>query len=85
LLPTDTRGLKPIYVEVCYWVLLFMSLVILQYLYSLQIKGDSQKKYGDEWIVSWPWSFIAGERKTQYPILEDAGGGGGGGGSVGVV
>jgi hypothetical protein len=30
--------------EVCYWALLFMPLVILLYLYSLQIKGDSQKK-----------------------------------------
>jgi hypothetical protein len=30
--------------EVCYWALLFMPLVILQYLYSLQIKGVSQKK-----------------------------------------
>jgi hypothetical protein len=30
--------------EVCYWALLFLPLVILQYLYSLQIKGDSQKK-----------------------------------------
>jgi hypothetical protein len=38
--PTDTRGLKPIYMEVCYWALLFMPLVILQYLYSLQIEGD---------------------------------------------
>jgi hypothetical protein len=32
---------KPIYMEVCYWALLFMPLVILQYLYSLQIKGDT--------------------------------------------
>jgi hypothetical protein len=30
--------------EVCYWALFFMPLLILQYLYSLQIKGDSQKK-----------------------------------------
>jgi hypothetical protein len=30
--------------EVCYWALLFMPLVILLYLYSLQIKGDSHKK-----------------------------------------
>jgi hypothetical protein len=30
--------------EVCYWALLFMPLVILLYLYSLQIKGDSNKK-----------------------------------------
>jgi hypothetical protein len=29
---------------VCYWALLFMPLVTLQYLYSLQIKGDSNKK-----------------------------------------
>jgi hypothetical protein len=37
-------GLKPIYMEVCYWALLFMPLVILQYLYSLQIKGESNKE-----------------------------------------
>jgi hypothetical protein len=30
--------------EVCYWALLFMPLVIVLYLYSLQIKGDSNKK-----------------------------------------
>jgi hypothetical protein len=30
--------------EVCYWALLFMPLVILLYLYSLQIKGDSNKQ-----------------------------------------
>jgi hypothetical protein len=30
--------------EVCYWALLFMPIVILLYLYSLQIKGVSQKK-----------------------------------------
>jgi hypothetical protein len=30
--------------EVCYWALLFMPLVILLYLYSLQLKGDSNKK-----------------------------------------
>jgi hypothetical protein len=30
--------------EVCYWALLYMPLVILLYLYSLQIKGDSNKK-----------------------------------------
>jgi hypothetical protein len=29
--------------EVCYWALLFMLLVILQYLYSLQMKGDQKK------------------------------------------
>jgi hypothetical protein len=40
----NENGLKPIYMEECYWALLFMSLVILQYLYSLQIKGDSNKK-----------------------------------------
>jgi hypothetical protein len=32
LFPTDTRGLKPIYMEVCYWALLFMPLVILHHL-----------------------------------------------------
>jgi hypothetical protein len=31
--------------EVCYWTLILMPLEILQYLYSLQIKGDSQKKF----------------------------------------
>jgi hypothetical protein len=36
----NESGLKPIYMEVCYWALLFMPPVILQYLYSLQIKGD---------------------------------------------
>jgi hypothetical protein len=40
LFPTDTRGLKRIYMEVRYWALLFMPLVILQHLYSLQIKGE---------------------------------------------
>jgi hypothetical protein len=43
LFPADTRGLKPIHMEVCYWALLFMPLIILLYLYSLQIKGDSNK------------------------------------------
>jgi hypothetical protein len=31
-----------LYMEVCYWAL-FTPLVILQYLYSLQIKRDSKK------------------------------------------
>jgi hypothetical protein len=44
LFPADTRGLKTIDMEVCYWALLFIPLVILLYLYSLQIKGDSNKK-----------------------------------------
>jgi hypothetical protein len=42
-IPTDTRGLKPIYMEVSYWALLFMPLVILQYLYRLQKKGIKKK------------------------------------------
>jgi hypothetical protein len=44
----NSRNGKVLYVkstmEVCYWALLFMPLVILLYLYSLQIKGDLQKK-----------------------------------------
>jgi hypothetical protein len=44
LFPADTRGLKPIDMEVCYWALLFTPLVILLYLYSLQIKGIHKKK-----------------------------------------
>jgi hypothetical protein len=51
LFPTDTRGLKPIYMEVCYWALLFMPLVILQYLYSLQIKGGSNKNLQDKTLI----------------------------------
>jgi hypothetical protein len=46
--------------EVCYWALLFMPLVTLQYLYILQIKGDFKKMF--------PWNklhcnFISTSRK----------------------
>jgi hypothetical protein len=48
-LPADTRGLKPIDMEVCYWALLFMPLVILHYLLNVFVqlankRGFKQKK-----------------------------------------
>jgi hypothetical protein len=44
LFPADTRGLKPIDMEVCYWALLFMPLVILLYLYLANKRGFTKKK-----------------------------------------
>jgi hypothetical protein len=44
------RGLKPIYMEVCYWALLFMPLVILHHLLNVSVQfankgGFTKKKY----------------------------------------
>jgi hypothetical protein len=36
--PTDTRGLKPIYMEECYWALLFMPLVMLHHLLNVSVQ-----------------------------------------------
>jgi hypothetical protein len=52
LFPADTRGLKPIDMEVCYWALLFMPLVILHHLLNVSVQlanemGFKQKKIGD--------------------------------------
>jgi hypothetical protein len=50
-------GLKPIDMEVCYWVLLFMPLAILHHLLNvfaqLANKGGL-KKVGGEWSAAWP-------------------------------
>jgi hypothetical protein len=55
LFPTDTRGLKPIYMEVCYWALIFMPLVILHHLLNVFVqlvnkRGFAKKIFQSCWI-----------------------------------
>jgi hypothetical protein len=49
MIPADTRGLKPIDREVCYWALLFMPLVIFNQLLNVFVqlankRGFTKKK-----------------------------------------
>jgi hypothetical protein len=58
LFPADTRGLKLIDMEVCYWALLFMPLVILHHLLNVFVqlankRGFKQKKIcGKQYFVT---------------------------------
>jgi hypothetical protein len=45
LFPTDTRGLKYIYMEVCYWALLFMPLVILHHLLNVSVQLANKRGF----------------------------------------
>jgi hypothetical protein len=49
LFPAETQGLEPIDMEVCYWALLFMPLVILHHLPNVFVQlankmGFTKKK-----------------------------------------
>jgi hypothetical protein len=47
---TDTWGLNPIYMEVCYWVLLFMPLVILHHLLNVSVQLPNKRGLKKRWI-----------------------------------
>jgi hypothetical protein len=56
LFPAGTGSLEPIDMEVCYWALLFMPLVILRHLLNVSVqlankKGFKQKKIHTHTLV----------------------------------
>jgi hypothetical protein len=47
-IPADTRGLKPADMEVCYWALLFMPLVIVHHLLNVFVQLANKRGFKQE-------------------------------------
>jgi hypothetical protein len=45
MFPADTRDLKPIDMEVCYWALLFMPLVFLHHLLNVFVQLANKREF----------------------------------------